>query len=229
MSRKKILVLDDDLDIVELLEYLLRKNGYQPIGIIDSRNVKEVISRENFSLLIVDRNLPCREGTDLVKELRQKGINTPVIFLTAKNSKSEKIEGFNSGGDDYITKPFDTEELLVRVEALLRRVKSDNKKINILSYRDIDINLDLLEATINNRVIELTKLEFNLLQTFIQNKNIVLDRDYLLDRVWQCGVFDDKCNGKTVNVAIKRLKEKIDPDKSKAYIKSVRGVGYKLA
>jgi DNA-binding response OmpR family regulator len=225
----KILILDDDVDIVELLEYILQKRGYETVGATDSRKAMNAIKENKFSILIVDRNLPCTEGTEFVGELRKRKVDTPVIFLTAKGSKQEKREGFTVGGDDYITKPFDAEELSLRIEAILRRTAGEVSRTNTLSYRDIEMNLDLFEVTIDDKVVELTKLEFNLLKTFIQNRTVVLDRDYLLDVVWQCSVFDEHCSEKSVNVAIKRLKEKIDPDKSKGYIKSVRGVGYKLA
>jgi DNA-binding response OmpR family regulator len=226
-DKTKILVIDDDPDILELLQYLLSKEGYSVVTLPDSREVEILLYDEEFSLLIIDRNLPCVEGTEFVEKLRAGGDTTPVIFLTAKNSKEEKIEGFVRGGDDYITKPFDNDELLLRIEALLRR----SGKLsfgNTLSYRDIFINLDKYEVKIGENEVRLTKLEFKLLQVFMENIGNVLERDYLLDVVWNCGVFDEHCNEKSVNVAIKRLKSKIDRDGSKKYIESVRGIGYKL-
>lgn len=222
-----ILVIDDDPDILELLQFLLKKNGYSSIGLTNTKNIDSILSENSFSLMIVDRNLPCVEGTEFVRRQRENGDKTPVIFLTAKNSKEEKIEGFIRGGDDYITKPFDNDELLLRVEALLRRTQKGgfNKKI---SYKDIEMDLDRFEVTIEGKIIRLTKLEFKLLQTFLENIGNVLDRDYLLDIVWNCGIFDEHCNEKSVNVAIKRLKNKIDKSGSKNYIESVRGIGYKF-
>lgn len=227
LKNSRILILDDDPDILELLEYLLKKQGYQVMAISDSKNIESILYENSFSLMIIDRNLPCIEGTELVKKLRDLGENRPVIFLTAKNSQEEKLEGFENGGDDYITKPFDNKELVFRISALIKRTRKSGFQ-NILIHRDIIINLDLLDVKIDNSPIKLTKLELKLLQTFMENKNRVLDRDYLLDTVWNCGVFDEHCNEKSVNVAIKRLRLKIDKNNSKKYFESIRGIGYKL-
>jgi DNA-binding response OmpR family regulator len=227
-SKKTILVLDDDNDLLELLEYVLQKNEFKTIGMTKSHNIGDVIFDNNIALMIVDRNLPCIEGTALVKKLRNKNIHIPVIFLTAKDSPSEIKEGFTHGGDDYLTKPFDTEELILRVKAVLKRTSAEEEQ-NILEYRDMILDLNRHELSIENKIIDLTKLEFNLLKTLIKNKNVVLEREYLLEIVWNCNILEDECNIKTVNVAIKRLKEKIDSKREKNYIKSVRGIGYTLA
>lgn len=225
--RNKIAILDDDSDLLEFLELILNRDGYQTVTLSNSNNFKNLISNNDFSLYIIDRNLPCIEGTKLVEQIRVDGDKTPVIFLTAKNSRDEKIEGFQSGGDDYITKPFDRDEFLLRVEAVIRRTYGESYN-QILSFRDIYLDVYKFEVSIANIIINLTKLEFKLLQTFIENKNNVIDRDYLLEVVWNCTVLDDRCNEKSINVAIKRLKSKIDPDGSKDYIEAVRGIGYKL-
>jgi len=225
--RSKILILDDDLDLLELLELILSRDGYQTISLSNSKSFLKTIAENEFSVYIIDRNLPCIEGTDLVAKIRAEGDRTPVIFLTAKNSRDEKLEGFYKGADDYITKPFDKEELLLRVEALIRRSYGESYQ-NILTFKDIKLNIDTVEVFVNNMPISLTKLEFKLLQTFLESRGTVIERDYLLEVVWNCTVFDDRCNDKIVNIAIKRLKDKIDPDGSKNYIESVRGVGYKL-
>jgi DNA-binding response OmpR family regulator len=225
--QNRVLVIDDDADIVELLQIILRKGGYDSLGITNTKEIDLILSDESFALMIVDRNLPCREGSELVQTLRESGNTTPVIFITAKDSREEKLEGFLKGGDDYITKPFDNDEVLLRVEALLRRssVSGFNR---VLSHRDIEMDLDKFTLSIASSEIRLTKLEFKLLQIFLENIGSVLERDYLLDTVWNCGVFDEHCNEKSVNVAVKRLKTKIDRDGSKNYIESIRGVGYRL-
>ncbi|EJF07728.1 response regulator with CheY-like receiver domain and winged-helix DNA-binding domain [Thiovulum sp. ES] len=227
MKKSKILVIDDDKDLLELLDFLLKKEGYRVTALPDSKQVHTFLYDGDFSLMIVDRNLPCVEGTEFVEQLRKSGDKTPVIFLTAKNSKEEKLEGFSRGGDDYITKPFDNDELLMRVEAILRRTGKIGFN-NTMTHRDISINLEKYEVKIGSDEVKLTKLEFKLLQVFMENIGNVLNRDYLLDVVWNCGVFDEHCNEKSVNVAVKRLKSKIDEDGSKKYIESVRGIGYKL-
>jgi DNA-binding response OmpR family regulator len=226
-NENKILVLDDDLDILELLQFILEKEGYEVQSLNHSRDFENITLENKFSLYIIDRNLPCIEGTDLIKKLRESGDKTAVIFLTAKNSREEKLEGFIKGGDDYITKPFDKEELLLRVEALLRRV--DGNYSNSLSYKDITLDFNKFEVNIGKYKPSLTKLEFKLLETFLNNIENVLDRDTLLDIVWNCTAIDEHCNEKSVNVAIKRLKAKIDPDGEKNYIKAIRGIGYKFS
>jgi two-component system, OmpR family, alkaline phosphatase synthesis response regulator PhoP len=220
-----IVIVEDEEDILELIEYNLSKEGFETIGFLSTKNVDQVLEEEEVDLLIMDRNLPGVEGSEFVASLRDRGIQIPVIYLTAKNKESDIEEGFLRGGDDYLTKPFKPKELILRIRAILKRTKKDVKSGKI-SYRDILLNLSSREVFIADLPVELTKLEFELLHTLINNQNVVLDRDFLLERVWGGGeVYQDR----TVNVAINRLKEKIDPDKSKEYIKTVRGVGYTLA
>jgi DNA-binding response OmpR family regulator len=219
-----IVIVEDEEDILELIEYNLEKQGFETIGFLSTKNVFQVLEEERVDLLIMDRNLPGTEGSEFVANLRSKGINTPVIYLTAKNKESDIEEGFDSGGDDYITKPFNMKELILRIKAILKRTRADLNK-NTLVYRDMLLNLGSRQLHIEKELIDLTKLEFDLLYTLINNQNIVLSREYLLEHVWGS---DDFYQDRTVNVAINRLKEKIDPDKSKEYIKTVRGVGYTL-
>lgn len=217
-----IVLVEDELDILELVEYSLKKDGYDVEGFLDTSRVEELLKTEHVDLLIMDRNLPQVEGVEFVKNLRKKGFQTPVIFLTAKTEDKHKIEGLEAGADDYIVKPFNVSELLLRVKALIRR--TSNKK-ETLQHKDIIMMLDSQQVFIGDKEVSLTKLEFNLLSELIKNKNIVLSRDTLLSSVWRDEeVYQDR----TVDVAVKRLKEKIDSDKTKNYINSVRGVGYKL-
>jgi len=219
-----IVIVEDEDDILELIEYNLEKQGFETIGFLSTKNVLQVLEEENVDLLIMDRNLPGTEGSEFVADLRSQGINTPVIYLTAKNKESDIEEGFDSGGDDYITKPFNMKELILRIKAILKRTRTDLNK-NTLVYRDMLLNLGSRQLHVDNVLIDLTKLEFDLLCTLINNQNIVLSREHLLEHVWGS---DDFYQDRTVNVAINRLKDKIDPDKSKEYIKTVRGVGYTL-
>ena len=224
MSKAQIVIVEDEEDILELLEYNLQKEGYETIGFLNTKNVAQVLEEENIDLLLMDRNLPGVEGSEFVAELRRKGVQTPVIYLSAKNKESDIEEGFDRGADDYITKPFSPKEVALRVKAVLKRTKPSFSNENI-SYRDILMNPQSRQVTAGDLAVELTKLEFDLLATLIKNQNIVLDRDFLLEHVWGG---DDIYQDKTVNVAINRLKEKIDPNKDKDYIKTVRGVGYTL-
>ena len=224
MSKGLIVIVEDEEDILELIEYNLSKEGFETIGFLSTKSVEQVLEEEQVDLMIMDRNLPGVEGSEFVASLRDKGIQVPVIYLTAKNKDSDIEEGFLRGGDDYMTKPFKSKELILRVNAILKRTKKNAKEGNI-AYRDLLLNLGSRQLFIGGTPVELTKLEFDLLQTLIENANIVLDRDFLLEHVWGG---DDIYQDRTVNVAINRLKEKIDPEKSKEYIKTVRGVGYTM-
>jgi len=220
----KIVVVEDEEDLLELLEYNLEKEGHEVIGFLNTKTVKQILEEEDIDLLIMDRNLPGVEGSEFVASLREDGVITPVIYLSAKDKDSDIEEGFLRGGDDYITKPFNMKELFLRVKAILRRTSKKVDEGN-LSFRDIFLNKSSRSLKIDGLHVEITKLEFKLLSEFILNKNTVLDRDYLLENVWNDS---DEYQYRTVNVAINRLKEKIDPDKTKDYIQTVRGVGYKL-
>ncbi len=218
-----IIIIEDEEDLLELSEYRLKKEGYEVTGFLSTKHVEDLLLEEDIDLLIVDRNLPGIEGSEFIQKLRTKGYKIPVIFVSAKDQDREIEEGFLRGGDDYLTKPFNMNELILRVKSILRRTKSseDGKLI----YKDIILNLEERKTYIENREVNLSKLEFELLSYFIQNKNIVLNRDQLLEEVWKNEEFKQP---KTVNVTINRLKKKIDPDKTKEYIEPIRGVGYKL-
>ncbi|MDF1881459.1 response regulator transcription factor [Sulfurimonas sp. MAG313] len=225
MSKALIVIVEDEDDILELLEYNLQKEGYETIGFLNTKSVPQLLEEEQVDLLLMDRNLPGVEGSEFVQELRNKGIQTPVIYLSAKNKDSDIVEGFDRGADDYITKPFSPKEVAMRVKAVLKRTKVGFNQENV-SYRDLIMNPQTRVVVAGTLNVELSKLEFDLLFTLIKNQNIVLDRDFLLEHVWGG---DDVYQDKTVNVAINRLKDKIDPEKSKEYIKTVRGVGYTLS
>ncbi len=219
-----IVIVEDEEDILELIEYSLDKAGFETMGFTSTKNVEQLLEEETVDLMIMDRNLPGVEGSEFVAQMRDKGINTPVIYLSAKNKESDIEEGFERGGDDYMSKPFNMKELILRIKAIIKRTKNDVSEGKVV-YRDITLDLGSRELFIASQNIELTKLEFDLLHTLISNQNVVLDRDYLLEHVWGGdAIYQDR----TVNVAINRLKEKIDPEKSKEYIKTVRGVGYTL-
>ena len=220
-----IVIVEDEEDILELIEYSLSKEGFETVGFLNTKNVKDFLEEEKVDLIIMDRNLPGVEGSEFIASLRKNGVTTPVIYLSAKNSEQNIEEGFLSGGDDYITKPFNMKELIFRIKAILKRT-NPLSSIKEIIYKDIILNLDARTVFVSEDKIDLTKLEFDLLLTLIQNLNIVLDRDYLLEKVWGN---DEIYQDRTVNVAINRLKEKIDPTKEKEYIKSVRGVGYTVS
>ncbi|MEA3491433.1 MAG: response regulator transcription factor [Campylobacterota bacterium] len=218
--QKTVLVVEDEQDILDLIEYTLAKDGYDVICCLDTSNVEALLDEENISLILMDRNLPNVEGSVFVQNLRQKGYSNPVIYLTAKDRDEDILEGFDRGGDDYITKPFNLNILKARVEALIKRT---SKSIEQLKVRDIVYTAKNKKFYIDEDEISLTHLEHDLLLEFIKNRDILLSRDTLLNNVWRD---HGDVKPKTVNVAIKRLKEKIDPKRDKDYIKSVHGEGY---
>lgn len=221
MTDKLILIVEDEEDILELLEYTLQKNGYETIGFLNvNEKLEKVLDEENIDLVLMDRNLPGIEGTTFISQIREKGHNSPVIYLTAKDKDEDILEGFESYADDYITKPFNIQELLARIKAVIKRT---SKEVDVLKIRDITYKSSNKKFSIDSKEIELTHLEHDLLLEFIKNKDILMTREHLLESVWEDS-YDKKL--KTVNVAIKRLKAKIDPDNKKEYIKSIRGEGY---
>ncbi len=221
MNNKLILIVEDEEDILELLEYTLQKEGYETIGFLTiDKNVRKVLEEEEIDLIIMDRNLPGIEGTTFINEIKQQGFSNPVIYLTAKDRDEDIIEGFDNHADDYITKPFNIKELCARIKAIIKRTSKD---IDILKIKDIVYKSSNKKFYIDEKEIELTHLEHDLLLEFIKNKDILMTREHLLNSVWQDSVEKKE---KTVNVAIKRLKAKIDPDGKKDYIRAIRGEGY---
>lgn len=219
---KTILIVEDQEDILDLMQYTLSKEGYDIIGCVDTTNVKDILDEEEVSLILMDRNLPSIEGTKFIHSIRTLGYNHPVIYVSAKDSPEDILDGFEHGGDDYITKPFNISELKARVKALIKRT---SKQLDIMKFKDITYNSLNKNFSIDDKEIKLTHLEHDLLLEFMKNENILLSREILLEKVWK-----DNLNKqiKTVNVAVKRLKERIDPDGSKNYIQAVRGEGYIL-
>jgi len=224
MSETHIVIIEDEEDILELEEYHLLKEGFEVTGFLSTKKVLDFLDEEEVHLLIVDRNLPGVEGSEFVKEIRDLGYQIPVIYVTAKVSDNDIEEGFESGGDDYLTKPFNPKELILRVKSILKRTykKADGK----LKYKDIKLDINNRKVFVNNHdEVTLSKLEFDLLLYLIKNKHHIITRDELLENVWGD---DENTQEKTVNVAINRLLKKLDPNKEKNYIEPVRGVGYKF-
>lgn len=225
--KEHILIVEDDSDILELLEYNLLSAGYDVFGFLNTKYVRQVLSEECVDLIIMDRNLPEIDGGLYVEMLRNKNINIPVIFLSAKDSIEDIKDGFLKGADDYVTKPFNMDELLLRIKAVLRRYHSELiKNGSVMEYKDIKIDSNMRTVMIDGENIEITKLEIAILKVMISNQGRVLDRDFLLKQIWKDS---ENIRQKTVNVAMKRLKEKIDPLRQKEYIKTIRGVGYLMS
>jgi len=221
----EIVIIEDEVDILELIEYHLSKEGYCVTGFLSTDNVEQFLEEETPALMLVDRNLPGMEGSEFVAYLREVGYDVPVIFLTAKDNEEELEEGFDAGGDDYMSKPFSPKELTLRVKALLKRSGALQKQ-NRLKHKELTIDLNTKDLYVGDRSVTLTKLEFMLLYTFMKHIDKDLTRDFLRDEVW--GSEGEGVNDNAVNVAINRLKNKIDPQNEQNYFQPVWGVGYKF-
>lgn len=218
-----ILIIEDNEDLLELESFHLEKEGYKVIGVTSTQTVEALLKEENVDLMLVDRMLPRIEGSEFVAYLRDKGVDIPVMFVSAKDDDAEVEEGYICGADDYLRKPFNINEFLYRIKAILRRtysIESDR-----LSARDIVMDMNTRKVYVENTEVELTKLEFELLAIFITHKEKALKREYLLEKIWNG---QDNTQKRTVNVTINRLKKKIDPLETKEYILPVRGIGYKF-
>lgn len=217
--REKILLIEDDKDLNELLVFKLKSQNYDVIFDYDIEDIEKKLDSDDFSLLIIDRNLPSGDSLKKINQLRKYGYNEPIILLTAKSLHQDLIDGFENGCDDYIFKPFDFKELLLRIQVILKRTKINTQR---LFFKRFILDLNNKELFFENNKIELSKLEFELLKCFFENQNSLLTRHFLSENVWQ----DDITTDKTINTAILRLKNKIPSIKN--HIVSIRGSGYKL-
>ncbi|MCT4584960.1 MAG: response regulator transcription factor [Peptostreptococcaceae bacterium] len=223
----RVLIVDDEEHIVELLKFNLEASGYRVSYAYDGLDGFLKAKEEKPNIILLDLMLPTLDGIEVCKKIReQKDIkNIPIIMLTAKNVEADKIMGLDSGADDYITKPFSVKEVIARVKAVLRRY--DFKEEEIV---DVDghlkIDLSNYEVFKDDKKIELTLKEFEILKLLISNRGRVLSRNLLLDQIWGYEYFGET---RTVDVHIRHLRKKIESDdKNHAYIETVRGVGYKF-
>ncbi|MHA6260650.1 response regulator transcription factor [Sporosarcina sp. CAU 1771] len=230
VARKKILVVEDEQSIRTLLDYNLKQENYETILVADGEQAIRKVESENPDLLLLDLMLPKMDGIEVCKTLRNKGINIPIIMLTAKGDELDKLQGLEIGADDYMTKPFSPREVVARVKAVLRR--SSDRSIDsqvsskLLVSGALSIDLDRYQAYLNGAELEFTPKEFELLLFFIQNKNRALTRDQLLSAVWN---YDFVGDTRIVDVHVSHLREKIEENTRKPFfIKTVRGIGYKF-
>ena len=224
---KNILMVEDDSTIAFAVKYAVEQEGFNLDIAENLENARKIVNSKEYDLLLLDVMLPDGNGYEFLKQLREHDEDTPVIFLTACDEEVNIVMGLDIGGDDYITKPFRVRELISRINAILRRKgKSQDSNKKILKFKNISIHT--LEARVfkNNEEIFLTSAEYKLLLILIQNKNMVLSRAQILEKLWD--VTYDFINDNTLSVYIKRLREKIEDDSSKPqYILTVRGLGYK--
>ncbi|MBI5042702.1 MAG: response regulator transcription factor [Nitrospirae bacterium] len=223
---KKILLVEDDKDIINLVKHYLEKEGYRTFEAADGVKGLDILKREKIDLAILDIMLPELNGIDVLKRIKGdvKTANIPVIMLTAKGEETDKIVGLELGADDYITKPFSPKELVARIKALLRRMEKPVEKTDTLKYGELIMDISRHEVKVKGKEIELTAKEFGLLEELLRNKGRVLTRDTLLNNVWGYDYFG---NTRTVDVHVRRLREKM-PLLEKSII-TVKQLGYKLS
>lgn len=226
MYQLKVLIADDDLEIVNLIADSLEDEGFEVYKAHNGVEAVEYVANQEFSLIILDIMMPGMDGLEVCRKIREK-IATPIILLSAKSRELDKIIGLEVGADDYIAKPFSIHELVARVKAHIRREKR-NKSNNVnqqsvIALGDLSIHTDCYEVYKGSKKIELSTKEFQILLYFIQNKNIVLSREQIYQAIWGGNEFGDIS---TVTVHITNLRKKFDPENK--YIKTVWGAGYKL-
>ena len=231
MAPKKILVADDEKDIVELVAYNLEQEGFSITKAFNGRRAMEMIRSHRPDLVILDLMMPEIPGMEVCRMIRnnKETADIPVIMLTAKSDQLDKILGLEMGADDYITKPFHVRELIARVKSVLRRAerKQDDDQPESFTFAGLHVDSRSYQATLEGKPVELSSREFKLLQFFIGHPGRVYSRDQLLDRVWGDESFVEP---RTVDVHISRLRSAIEPDKDNPrYILTVRGIGYKFA
>lgn len=222
---QKVLVVDDEKKIVDIVKAYLERDGFSVITAYDGRSALEAVRRNSPDIIILDLMLPEISGWDVCRSLRKES-DVPVIMLTARDEATEKIVGSELGADDYITKPFDPKELVARVKAVLRRSESKVIHERVINIADIEINIEKRRVTRDGKTIELTPFEFDLLKGMAEHPGRVYSRMQLLDKV-QGEAYE--AYERTIDSHIKNLRKKIEPDPEKPrYIITVYGVGYKI-
>ncbi len=230
MKQHRILVVEDEQDISDLLKMNLENEGYKVVCVHDGEKAMGSVKEQNFDLVIMDVMLPGVDGISATENIRLNLPNLPVLFLSARNSAQDKITGLKKGGDDYMTKPFNLEELLLRIQKLIGRAAPKNEnpfQLTDYAFGTNYINFDSYEATGISGKFNLTKKETMLLKLLIENKNQVVSREKILQTVWGYSVYPST---RTIDNFILSFRKYFERDvKNPAYFHSMRGVGYKFS
>lgn len=214
----KILIIEDNRILAKNIREYLTLKSFHAETAFDGVMGSEKAFGEHFDVIVLDINLPGKDGLTLCKELREKGNNTPILFLTSRNTSRDVVTGLNAGADDYLGKPFDFEELISRIQALGRRGAIN--KITTIHIGDVEIDTTKRLVTKNSEAVELSTKEFDLLHYLVQNRGVPIDRQELLERVW--GEFDAYMFSRTVDVHISTLRKKLGD----SIIETRKGFGY---
>jgi len=224
VGERKILIIEDDVHICQLVDMYLKKEGYHVLCAHDGMKGVEVFKMETPHLVILDIMLPKLDGWDVCREIKRIS-DVPIIMLTAKGDTFDKVLGLKMGADDYIVKPFEPRELVARVDAVLRRAMPQMPAVRQIVLPDLLIDMDHYLIKIGDEFFELPPKEMELLYFLVQNKNRVFTREQLIEQVWG---YDFEGDNRTIDVHIKRLREKLEGLSSQYRIKTVWGVGYKF-
>lgn len=226
MSMGKILVADDDKNIAELLRLYLEKEGYSVVVAWDGEEAIEKYNQENPDLVLLDIMMPKLDGWQVCREIRKKS-DVPIIMITAKGETFDKVLGLELGADDYVVKPFDAKEIVARIKAVLRRTgkSSEANDVKEVTYDKLSVNMTRYELKVDGKVVDTPPKELELLFHLASNPNRVYTRDQLLDEVWGFEYYGDS---RTVDVHVKRLREKLEGVSDQWSLKTVWGVGYKF-
>ena len=220
--RPRILVVDDDAALAEMLGIVLRREGFQPVFVVNGDRAMEVFHRTRPDVVLLDLMLPGRDGLDVCRDIRAES-GTPVVMLTARSDTADVVRGLEAGADDYVVKPFKPMELVARIRARLRRLTADEAEH--LRIADIDIDVGSHDVRRDGEPLALTPLEFDLLATLARSPRHVLTREALLAQVWG---YRHAADTRLVNVHVQRLRAKVerDPEHPKVVV-TVRGIGYR--
>ena len=215
----RVLIVEDDSGIADFLQLELEHEGFEVLHAEDGRKALELFESGAPDIILLDIMLPKLNGLEVLRRIR-KTSRVPVIMLTARGDTLDKVSGLDSGADDYLAKPFEIEELLARMRAVMRRNEANDEPLKL---RGIELNRDSMEVRVHKERIALSKTEYLLLKTFIENKNVVLSRDKIISAVWGENHY---INENSVDVYVRYLRSKIDDKTGEEYISTVRGAGY---
>jgi DNA-binding response OmpR family regulator len=218
----RILIIEDEEGLVEFLELELQYEGYEVDVAYDGRQGLELATKQDYHVILLDLMLPGLNGIEVCRRLRMVK-DTPIIMLTARDSVMDRVMGLDSGADDYVVKPFAIEELLARIRVILRREKKKEARPLVLTFKDLELDLESRILKRGEHFIELTNKEFELLSVFMKNINRVLTREVLLDQVWG---YDSVVETNVVDVYVRHLRNKLNAEDKEQYIQTVRGAGY---
>lgn len=222
MIETKVLIVDDDTNICDLIELYIQKEGYKVFKAHNGRDALKLFAEKQVDIIVLDIMMPQMDGYEVLKEIRKSSM-VPVLMLTAKGETFDRVLGLELGADDYMVKPFEPKELVARIRAVLRRYKPQTQK-RALEFKDLVVDADSYIVTYKNREVEMPPKEFELLYFLASNPNKVFTRDQLLYEVWG---YDYPGDSRTVDVHVKRIREKLN-EENEWQIKTVWGVGYKF-